>query len=74
MSTVECSYNAVQFIMILQIALRWQQQNVNQTLDSQQKPHTSPSRTSYGVSHSIMRILNKIDRINSATALHCTKN
>ena len=34
--TVQCRYNAVQSIMILQTVLRWQQRNVNQTLNSQQ--------------------------------------
>ena len=57
----------VQFITIWQTALRWQQQNINQTSTSQQTPHTSPSQASYGVS--IMRILKKIDCV--ITALHC---
>ena len=34
--TVECRYNAVQLIKISYTALRWQQQNVNQTSNSQQ--------------------------------------
>ena len=63
---VECRYNMAQFITILYMALRWQQQKVNQTSNSQQTPHTSPSRASYGVS--IMRIVEKIDCI--ITALH----
>ena len=58
---IQCHYNAVQFIMILQTVLQWQQQNVNQTLNSQQTPHTSPSRASYGVS--IMRNLKKIGQV-----------
>ena len=62
--TVECRYNAVQFITILQTAVRWQQHNVNQISNSQQTPHTSPSRASYGVS--IMRILKKINRAITA--------
>ena len=57
-NTVECRYNAVQIITILHTALRWQQQNVNQT---------SNSRASYGVS--IMRILEKVDRVITTT--HC---
>ena len=40
---------------------------MNQILESQQTPHTSPSRASYGVS--IVRILEKIDRV--ITAPHC---
>ena len=53
--TVKCSYNKVQhIIMILHMALRWQQHNVNQTSNSQQTPYTSSSQASYGVS--IMRI------------------
>ena len=59
--TAECRYNAVQFITILHNALRWQQLNVNQTSNSQQTPHSSPSRARYGVA--IMRILKKIDRV-----------
>ena len=57
---VECHYDSVQFIMILFIALRGQQQNLNQT-STQQTPHTSSSRMSYGVS--IVMILEKIDCI-----------
>ena len=65
--TVECCYNVVQFIMVLQTALQWQQQNVNKTSNSQQAPHTSPSRVSSGVS--IMINLKKIDCI--ILAPHC---
>ena len=57
--TVECRYNAVQFIRIIPMSLSWQQQNLNQI---------SNSRTSYGVS--VVRVLKKIDRV--ITALHCT--
>ena len=39
----------------------------DQILESQETPHLSPSRLSYGVS--IVRILQKIDRV--ITALHC---
>ena len=65
--TVEGRCNAIQLITILFMALRWQEQNLNQTSNSQQTPHTSPSRASYGVS--IVRILEKIDLV--ITALHC---
>ena len=41
--------------------------SINQALESQQTPHTSPSGASYGVS--LVRILEKIDRV--ITALHC---
>ena len=68
LNTIKWRYNAVQFITILHTALRRQQQNVNQTSDSQQTPHTSPSRASNGVS--IMWILKKIDRV--IMAQHCT--
>ena len=57
MGTVECRYNTVHFITILPSALRWQQQNINQTSKSQQTPHTSPSPASYGMS--IVRIWGK---------------
>ena len=66
--TVRCCYNAIQFITILHTAPWWQQQKVNQISNSQQTPHNSPLRASYGVS--IMRILKKIDRI--ITTPHCT--
>ena len=49
------------------MALRWQQQNVNQTSNSQQTSHNSPSQASYGVSS--MSILKKIDLV--ITAPHC---
>ena len=45
--TAKCSYNAVQFITILFDTAIWQQQNLSQTSNSQQTPHTSPSRASY---------------------------
>ena len=48
--TIKCYYNAAQFIAILPMALQWQQQNLHQSQNSQQTPHTSPSRMSYGVS------------------------
>ena len=46
--TVECRYDKVRFITIVFMALRWQQQNLNQTSNSQQTHHASPSRASYG--------------------------
>ena len=39
-------------------ALRWKQQNESQTSNSQQTPHTSPSRASNGMS--VMRIVMKL--------------
>ena len=66
-NTVECRYNPVQFITILPLALRWQQQNVNQTSNSQQTPHNLPSWVSYGVS--IVGVWEKIDCIIMAP--HC---
>ena len=65
---VKCCYNTVQFITILHTALQWQWQKVYQILESQQTPHTSPSRVSYGVS--IVRIWEEIDRL--ITEPHCT--
>ena len=62
--TIGSRYNAVQFITILHTALRWQQQNVNQTSKSQETPHTSPWRASYEVS--IMRIVKKTNRVITA--------
>ena len=46
---------------------KWQQQNINQILNSQKTPHSSPLWASYGVS--LVRILEKIDSV--ITALHC---
>ena len=65
--TVECRYNAVQFITTSSSESQWQHQNENQTSESQQTPHTSPSRASYGVP--IVMICDKIDRV--ITAPHC---
>ena len=47
---------------------RTQWQKLNQILESQQTPHISPLRASYGVS--IVRILEKIDRVIIGTALY----
>ena len=60
-NTVKCHYNAIQFIMISFMAPWWEEQNLNQISNSQQTPHTSPSRASYGVS--IVRILEKTDHV-----------
>ena len=49
--TLECHYNAVQYIMILLIVMRWQQQNISQILNSQKTP--------------VVMILEKIYRIFS---------
>ena len=49
-TTVRCSYNAVQYIMIFYIVVYLLMQNINQNLYSQKTPHMSPSRASYGVS------------------------
>ena len=46
------------------MALWWQWQNADQTLNSQQAPYTSPSRASYGLS--VVRISEKIDCIIKA--------
>ena len=62
--TVECRYNAVQFITLLATALYRQQQNLSQTSNSPKTPHTSPSRASYGVS---VVILKKTDHVITAT-------
>ena len=59
--TVQCRYNTVQFITILLTALLWQQQNLNMTSNSQQIPHTSPSRASYGVS--VMKTFKQTDAL-----------
>ena len=63
--TVECRCNTVQFIAISSfLALQWQQQNLNQSSNSQQTPHTSPSRASYG--ESLVGICENIDRVITA--------
>ena len=53
--------------MILCTTLRQQLQKVNKILESQQTTHISPSRLTYRVS--VVRILEKIDRV--VTAPHC---
>ena len=40
--TDECHYNTVPFNTILHMALQWQLENINQTWNTQQTPHTSP--------------------------------
>ena len=65
-NTVEYPNNAVQFITISYTLLRWEQQIINQTSNSQQTSHTSPSRASYV---SFMIISKTIDRV--ITAPHC---
>ena len=52
-----------------QIHIRHVLQNVNKTPNSQQPPHTSPSRASYGVS--VIRVWEKINRV--ITAPHCIR-
>ena len=58
--------------MVFDTALQCQQQNVNHTSNSQQTPHTSPSRASYGVS--IMGMLKKTDRVITAPQCNSTHN
>ena len=48
--TAGCRYNAAQYNMIFHTALQWLKQNMNHSLNSQQTPHSSPLRASYGVS------------------------
>ena len=66
-SIVECRYNAVNLSRCYLWHL-WQEQNLNQTLNSQQTPHSSPSWASYGVS--IVSIWEKIDCV--ITTPHCS--
>ena len=40
--TVECCYNTVQYEMILHTSLQLRRQNINQTVNSQNTPQTSP--------------------------------
>ena len=69
-NTVECRYNAVQYCKILHEWLQELRQNINQMLDPQKTPHTSPLRASYRVS--FVNICEKIDR--AITAPHCIDN
>ena len=66
-NTVECRYNAVQYCKLLHNWLQELRQNIDQILDPQKTPHTSPSRVSYGVS--FVNICEKIDRVYNGTAL-----
>ena len=70
--TVECRYNAVQFIKILRIALQWQQQKVNQASNSQQTPHILPSWVSNGMS--FVKILEKIDHVITPLPYNSLRN
>ena len=56
-NTVECHYNAVTFVTIFHSALRWQWQNLSQTLDSQKTSHKGEL---CGV---FVKILKKNDRV-----------
>ena len=71
LSTVDCRYNTVYFIMMLHATLQRQQQNINQILNSQKTPHTSPSRASYGVS--VVWIWETIDRVITAPRCTCCR-
>ena len=66
--TVEFWYNAVQYIMILHTALQWQLLNTNPTFSSREKPHISPSWTSYELC--VVEIWDKFSR--DITTSHCT--
>ena len=65
--TVECRYNTVEYILRLPTALQWQQQSINQTLNSQKTPHIPPSQAIYGVF--VVRIWEKI-----ITVPHCIQD
>ena len=66
--TVEFWYNAVQYIMILHTALQWQLLNTNPTFSSREKPHISPSWTSYELC--VVEMWDKFSR--DMTTSHCT--
>ena len=68
-TSVDSRYNAVQFITILHTALRLKWRKVNHIWESQQTPHISPSRASYGVF--IVKIFEKIDL--AITTPRCSK-
>ena len=51
-------YNAVKYNMILNTAIQWLTYNLDETLNSQQTPHTSHSQMNYGMS--ILSILEKV--------------
>ena len=69
--TVDCRYSANQYKPIFPTPVHWLTQNINQTVDSQNTLHSSPSRASYGVS--IVRIFVKIDRVITASPCICWK-
>ena len=58
------SYNTVHY-HISHTSLQWFRQNINQSVYSQQTPHSSPWQVSYGVS--IVRICEEFDCIITAT-------
>ena len=64
---MEWHYNAVQHKMIFHTSLHWLTSNINKSLESQKKLHTSSSQASYGMS--IVRNLEKINHV--LMALYC---
>ena len=54
-------YYALKYNKISNTVMLWWLQNINQTLDSQQTPHSSPSWASYGMS--VVRIREKINHV-----------
>ena len=62
--TVKCRYDVLQYNMVLHTSLQEVRQNINERLNPQKTPHTSPGRTSYVLS--FVNILEKIDRLITA--------
>ena len=62
--TVGCHYNMIQYIMLLFTALQILRQYINDSLNSQQTPHISPSQMSYGMF--VDSNLDKMDCIQTA--------
>ena len=58
---VMCRYNAVEYDLIWKTSLQWLRQSINQSLNPQNTPHTSPWRASYGIC--FVRILNEINHV-----------
>ena len=67
--TVERHYNVLQYNTILPTPMQWLSQNVNETLNPQKTPHSSPIRASIGAS--FMSNLDEIDCV--IIALHCIR-
>ena len=67
LNTLGCYYNVVPYDMILNKSLQLLRRNINQSVNQEKTPHTSPYQASTGVS--FVKIFKKINC--AITAPHC---